>query len=252
MQQFFVGLHHPNVAGEFDAAFISVNAIRDRKSTFPANDWVMDSGAFSNVSKHGDHIETPKEYAAQVKRWSELASGNLMAAASQDYMCEDRVLRKTGLTIKKHQAMTVERYDEIMSNDLGGIHLLPVLQGAIPDDYLRHLDMYGDRLKQGMWVGVGSVCKRSDAADIARVLMAIKKARPDLLLHGFGATLTALRSQLVQSLLHTADSMAWSYAARREGRDSNSKHEAHAFVATVNAIASGWQETADIQERLFA
>jgi hypothetical protein len=248
--RFFVGLHHPNVAGEFDAAFISVRAIEKRKGPFPVNDWVMDSGAFTTISQHGKYLTEPHEYAAQIKRWS--TNGSLLAAVTQDYMCEPHIIAKTGLSVPEHQRMTVERYDALMACDLGGVYLMPVLQGWMPDDYLRHLEMYGDRIGHGAWVGVGSVCKRNRADNIAKVLRTIKAVRPDLRLHGFGATLTALQSPLVQSLLYTADSMAWSFAARREGRDSNSKHEAHAFVARVNGIAEGWQETADIQERLFA
>ena len=61
------------------------------------------------------------------------------------------------------------------------------------------------------------------------VLEAIKHERPDLRLHGFGIKTTALRRQLVRDLLFSADSMAWSYAARREGRDRNSPDEAAKF-----------------------
>jgi hypothetical protein len=39
---------------------------------------------------------------------------------------------------------------------------------------------------------------------------------------------TALSSSLVAELLHTADSMAWSYAARREDRNQNDWREAQA------------------------
>jgi len=248
--RFFVGLHHPSDAHEFDAAFISIRAIEKRKSDFRVNDWVMDSGAFSTIKTHGGYPSSPEDYAAQIKRWS--TNGNLLAAVTQDYMCEPDMLARTGMTVEQHQRLTVERYDAIMACDLGGIHLMPVLQGWMPDDYLRHIEMYGDRLKPGMWVGVGSVCKRNRAENIARVLGAIKAKRPDLRLHGFGATLTALKSPLVQSLLYTADSMAWSFAARREGRDPNGPAEAHKFVAAVNSYAEGWAETDLIQERLFA
>ena len=245
-----MGLHHPSDAHAFDSAFISVRAIEKRKSCFRVNDWVMDSGAFTTISQHGKYLTAPAEYAAQIKRWS--TNGNLLAAVTQDYMCEPHIIKRTGLSVPEHQRMTVERYDALMACDLGGVYLMPVLQGWMPEDYLRHIEMYGDRLKPGAWVGVGSVCKRNRPENIARVLLAIKGARPDLKLHGFGATLTALKSPLVSGLLHTADSMAWSFAARREGRDSNDPAEAHRFVAQVNSYAEGWAETDRVQERLFA
>ena len=42
-----------------------------------------------------------------------------------------------------------------------GVHLMPVLQGYLPSEYIC------DRLKEGMWVGIGSVCKRAVTRDHA-------------------------------------------------------------------------------------
>jgi hypothetical protein len=92
--RFFVGLHHPHVAGNFESAFISVNAIRNRKSAFPVNDWIMDSGAFTTIQKHHGYPHPVKEYADQIRRWKD--NGNLLAAVSQDYMCEKFMLELTG------------------------------------------------------------------------------------------------------------------------------------------------------------
>jgi hypothetical protein len=194
----------------------------------------MDSGAFRTLELHGGYPDPPEVYAAQIKRWS--TNGNLLAAVTQDYMCEGFMLAITGKTIEEHQRLTVERYDALMACDLGGVYLMPVLQGYAPADYVRHLEMYGDRLAPGAWVGVGSVCKRNgDPAAIEAVLLAIKRVRPDLRLHGFGVKTTALRSSLIRALLWTADSMAWSYAARREGRDGNNIREAIAFATRIQA-----------------
>jgi hypothetical protein len=54
-----------------------------------------------------------------------------------------------------------------------------------------------------------------------------------LRLHGFGLKLTALSSSVVRGCLYSADSMAWSYAARRQGRDVNDWNEARLFVQRV-------------------
>lgn len=229
--RFFVGLHHPHVAGNFDAAFISVNAIRNRKSCFPANDWIMDSGAFSTIAKHGHYPDSPAVYAEQIRRFKDC--GNLLAAVSQDYMCEKEMLAKTGLTVADHQRLTIERYDALVAEDTG-VYIMPVLQGYSPSEYRSHIRQYGDRLKTGMWVGVGSICKRNSSPFLIwRVLDAIKEERPDLLLHGFGLKKTALQEQIIRDLLHTADSMAWSFAARREGRNANDWREAKAFIEDI-------------------
>lgn len=230
--RFFVGLHHPHQAHRFDAAFISVNRIRDRRSPFAVNDWIMDSGAFSTILTHGGYPHGIEEYAAQIKRWSK--NGNLLAAVSQDYMCEPSMLELTGKTVAEHQRLTIERYDAILACDAGGVYLMPVLQGFEPSDYVEHIRQYGSRLRLGAWVGVGSVCKRNgNPAEVEAVLAAINGGRPDLRLHGFGLKTTALRSELVRELLYTADSMAWSYAARKQGRDGNSWLEAKRFADAI-------------------
>lgn len=231
--QFFTGLHHPADAVNFDCAFISVNTIRARKSPFPVNNWIMDSGAFTTIQKHGGYPHSPAEYAAQVKRWAK--NGNLLAAVSQDWMCEKVMLARTGLTVADHQRLTIERYDELdLVWDCGGVYIMPVLQGYAPEEYVSHIRQYGDRLSLGAWVGVGSVCKRNgDPKAIESVLLAINAERPDLRLHGFGLKQTAFKSKTVVSLLHTADSMAWSYAARKQGRDANSWREAKRWTNNV-------------------
>lgn len=223
--RFFTGLHQPSDAMHFDSAFISVNRLRSRKGPFVVGDWIMDSGAFTEISTHGRYRYSVKNYAEQIKRWSN--NGNLLASVAQDWMCEPWIIEKTGLNVDQHQKLTVQRYDELMACDTGGVYILPVLQGYAPEDYVRHIDMYGNRLAHGSWVGVGSICKRNgDPRQIAAVLMTIKNARPDLKLHGFGLKTTALASPFIRSMLETADSMAWSFHARMNGRNGNDWREA--------------------------
>lgn len=233
--RFFVGMHQPSDAGKVPAAFVSVNRLKSRKSAFLVGDWIMDSGAFTTVTKHGGYPETPGVYAAQIRRWA--SNGNLLAAVSQDYMCEPFVLERTGLTITDHQRLTIERYDGLLAAGTGGVYVMPVLQGYAPADYVAHLEQYGRRLAPGAWVGVGSVCKRNgDPKAILAVLRAIKSARPDLRLHGFGLKTTALKNAEIRDLLYSSDSMAWSFAARREGRDANSPMEALNFYNRIVGI----------------
>ncbi|HYF16298.1 MAG TPA: hypothetical protein VEA40_00415, partial [Ramlibacter sp.] len=212
--RFFIGLHQPADAKHFDAAFVSVNRLRSRKGPFAVGDWIMDSGAFTTINTHGGYPHPVSEYAAQIRRWA--GNGNLLAAVAQDYMCEPFMLKKTGMTVEQHQQLTVDRYDALVADDVAGVYIMPVLQGYEPQDYVRHIRLYAGRLAQGAWVGVGSVCKRNASPQsVEAVLLAIHRERPDLRLHGFGLKTTALRSALVHDLLHTADSMAWSFHARK-------------------------------------
>lgn len=195
----------------------------------------MDSGAFTEISTHGTYRHSVGEYAAEIRRWS--TNGNLLAAVSQDWMCEPWIIEKTGLSVLEHQRLTVERYDALLAEDTAGVYVLPVLQGYAPQDYIRHIRLYGDRLATGAWVGVGSICKRnSNARAIEAVLLAIHGERPDLQLHGFGLKSTALRSSLVFELLHTSDSMAWSFNARKQGRNPNDWREAKKWMRQIEGV----------------
>lgn len=236
---FYVGLHQPSDAKHFNRAFISVNRIRRRRKPIMADAWIMDSGAFTEISQYGEYRSSVFEYAAEINRWAD--DPKLVAAVSQDYMCEPFILQKTGLTVPDHQRLTVERYDAIRTLVDPRVYIMPVLQGYLVEDYLEHLKMYGERLPYGAYVGVGSVCKRNtNIRAVEEILTAIKRARPDLLLHGFGLKITALSSQTVRDCLHSADSMAWSFSARKQGRDANDWREAMAFVQKIDAYEPKW------------
>lgn len=223
-------LHH---AAKVRAAFISVHRLQRRRSAdFPVRTWIIDSGAFSTIVKHGGFPHPVEQYAAQIRKFRH--NGRLLRAVAQDYMCEPFMLAKTGLTVVEHQRLTIERYDALLACDTAGVAIMPVLQGYAPQDYVAHIRAYGHRLLPRMWVGVGSVCKRNSNPDaIAAVLLAIHRERPDLRLHGFGVKIAALISQLVRDLLFSADSMAWSFAARYEGRDAHNPAEAHRHARKV-------------------
>lgn len=240
---FFVGVHQPSDAHRLGACCISINRIRNRKSAFPVGDWIMDSGAFTEISTHGRYRHSVKEYADAARRW--VGNGNLLAIVAQDYMCEPFILEKTGLTIAEHQRLTVDRYDALMAEGLP-CHVMPVIQGFAPKDYADHVRQYGDRLAPGMWVGVGSVCKRQGNPMLTvAVLDAILTVRPDLRLHGFGVKISSLAHSGVRRRLYSSDSMAWSYSARKKGRSANNWREAQEFACRVNEgkiRMSYWQQ----------
>jgi len=52
----------------------------------------------------------------------------------------------------------------------------------------------------------------------------------------FGVKITAFASQIVVRALHSADSMAWSFAARKQGRNANDWREARDFLARMWAL----------------
>jgi hypothetical protein len=247
---FFVGLHQPADAKHFSLACISINRLRGRKKPISCPRVLVDSAAFTELNLHGTYRHDVEEYATELFRLHSTGVVRIAAAVAQDYMCEPFMLAKTGLTVDDHQRLTIERYDDLVASldrlfdGACPFPVMPVLQGYDPADYVRHVAAYGDRLRDRMWVGVGSVCKRNGApAKIVAVLECINAVRPDLALHGFGVKYTALEHPGVRALLTTADSMAWSFAARRQGRNANCWREALSFVASIESIDAGamWQ-----------
>lgn len=231
---FFTGIHDVHLAAKVPAACISAHRLQRRKSGFPSprRGWILDSGAFQTLAIHRGYPEPVATYAALIRRYAK--NGRLLAAVAQDYMCEEFMLEQTGLTVGDHQYLTIERFDQLSKEDCAGIYIMPVLQGYEADDYVEHIRDYGSRIGPRAWVGVGSVCKRnSNPAAVEAVLLAIHEERPDLRLHGFGVKITALARQLVRDLLFSSDSIAWSFAARWEGRDADDIEEAIRYSRRV-------------------
>lgn len=234
--KFFSGCSHPHLMPQFDQysipILISVNALFKKRANryhlrrsplSVKGEWILDSGAFSRISRlYGFKNHLPvKKYATIIRQFC--TTGKCLGAVSQDYMCESFVIDTTGLDIPSHQRLTVHRYDRLLEElDNPPVPIIPVLQGYEPQDYISHIRQYGQRLIQGMWVGVGSVCKRNSSPELVRqVLVAIKRERPDLKLHGFGLKLSCLRLGGIRDLLYSADSAAadlWSKPGDRKNR----------------------------------
>lgn len=214
---FFLGTHK---TGWLDHApfplFVSHRQLRQRKRLpVAACDWALDSGGFTALSTHGRWDEGPVRYADSVRRYQD-EIGRLQWAAPQDWMCEPAVRELTGMSVEEHQQRTVEnvlRLRQVASD----IPFVPVLQGWDLADYPRHVEMYdraGLDLTTEPVVGVGSVCRRQATSEIAALTADL--AGHGIRLHGFGVKTSGL--SLYGEHLTSADSMAWSFAARYEPR----------------------------------
>lgn len=136
--------------------------------------------------------------------------GSLDWAAPQDWMCEPWILQKTGLTIYDHQCLTIESFLRLRAKSKA--HVIPVLQGWNLMDYHRHFEMYqqaGIELDTEPTVGIGSVCRRQSTEEIEQIVGSLQ----GLNLHGFGVKTNGLSRY--GDKLFSADSMAWSFRARR-------------------------------------
>ena len=229
----YTGTHIPAHAHALPRAMISINRLQNRVGDFAANHWVLDSGAFTRLSHHRPHLP-PQAYADQAARWA--SCGTLDAVVTQDYMCEPHIIALTGLSVPIHQDLTTTNY-LILRQLLPQLYVMPVIQGFHPQDYAEHTAHLSPYLPPSAWTGVGSLCKRQGTpARISAILSAITSVRPDLRLHGFGVKTTALRQADIWHRLHSTDSAAWSYAARRRGnpKDRNSLKACLAWTHQIN------------------
>ena len=244
---FYLGTHQPHWLWRAGfPLFVSHRQLARRRSLRPALcRWGLDSGGFTELSLHGRWVTPVGEYAAAAAGYAGRVGG-LDFGAPQDWMCEPSMLARTGLPVREHQDRTVASYLELrqIAPDLPW---LPVVQGWHLADYLACTDLYGAAgvdLAAAPRVGLGSVCRRQSTAEIAVIVAAL--ARRGLRLHGFGVKTGGLH--LYGHLLASADSMAWSYAARREPPLPNCA--GHANCANCLAYATRWR--ADLLGRLAA
>lgn len=214
MTHFYLGTHRPHWLRLYDLPlFVSHRTLKTYKTLPRAlHAWALDSGGFTELSSYGGWTVTPRDYLAAVRRYRD-EIGRLDWASPQDWMCEPFITAKTGKTVAEHQRLTVENFLELRSL-AADLPIIPVLQGWLPDDYLRHADAYaaaGVDLAAEVRVGVGSVCRRQDTGTAREIFTRLNAS--GLSLHGFGVKLAGLRVYADQ--LASADSMAWSFRGRR-------------------------------------
>jgi hypothetical protein len=239
--EFWLGVHHSHwLATAGVPLFVSRARLVGRK-VFPRAiaPWAQDSGGFTEVARHGRYTFGARQYATETRRHAD-EIGHLQWAAPCDFMCEPFVLQKTGLTIQEHQRRTIESYLELSALE-PSIQWAPVLQGWHEADYLDHVEQYdraGVALASLPTVGIGSICRRQHTTEAEQVIwrlhgMGLRN------LHGFGFKVQGL--QRAGAALHSADSMAWSFSARREdGAWCGSK--THKNCANCLPYALHWRE----------
>lgn len=204
-----------------------------------AGAWSLDSGGFTQLNTNGQWSVTADEYADAVMKYQE-GIGGLDWASPQDWMCEPWIIEKTGKSVAAHLELTVASYLELKTL-APDAPFIPVLQGWEMDDYLKCAELYesaGVRLADCPTVGVGSVCRRQSTDDIGTIMANLSEL--GLNLHGFGVKITGLKKYA--KYLTSADSMAWSYAARvRPIRLPGCEHDKCSYCMTW---ALQWRESA--------
>jgi hypothetical protein len=243
---FYLGTHQPHWLWHPDAdfpLFVSHRALSRYAKLQPStSDWALDSGGFTELSTYGEWRTTAAEYVRATARYDrEAGYGTLGWAAPQDWMCEPFILALTGLSVAEHQRRTVASFLELRDLWPGesdqGCPFMPVLQGWEPADYHRCWQMYaaaGVELRDYPVVGLGSVCRRQGTREIADLIGSLT---PALALHGFGVKSGGLGAAGHE--LTSADSLAWSFSARRQAPMAGHPHK---NCANCLPYAAAWRD----------
>lgn len=236
---FYLGTHQPHwLAFAGFPLFVSRRRLVEYRTLPRAKGlWAQDSGGFTELSMYGEWTINATEYIRLTRRFRD-EIGNMQWAAPMDWMCEPFILAKTRSSVESHQRRTVRNYVGLMEQ-APDVPWIPVLQGWQPSDYLRCIDLYQlyrVDLTKCPTVGVGSICRRQGEVRIAMLLDEL--CRHGLHLHGFGIKLKGL--ELAATSLYSADSMAWSFDARR--KPTQCGNTTHKNCANCFIYAKEWRD----------
>jgi hypothetical protein len=201
--------------------------------------WALDSGAYTELSAYGSWRWNGRRYAEQVQHFAR-SSGGLQWATIQDWICSPLVLTKTGLSIQQHQRRTVQSLCELRRY-APEVNWLPVLQGWGLQSYMQHIAMYkaaGFRLEDEHLVGVGSVASRQ--TDPMLPLLFSELQSKGLALHAFGLSILGL--ERVHRSIASADSMVWSFIARRRQLKHSACKQHHKVCNNCLVFALWWRQ----------
>ena len=186
---------------------LSYNYVRKLKMPWRMQiPFMMDSGAFAVILKYGKYPFTPEEYALGIEKW------HPDVAWTMDYPCEPSVQKKGQYGPVSAQEMTITNQLKLL--DLNTDTQM-VVQGWTVQDYLENIDRIKDQGLLTERLGIGSICRRGQNREIARIIRAIHNNVPSWVkLHGFGIKVSALKYTDAKFNLHSVDSQSWGYEMR--------------------------------------
>lgn len=239
MTELYLGTHEPSWLGRSPLPlFLSIERARRFGRRAALNGWALDSGGYTRLHL-GGWTTSPAEYLEAVYRLDDRCPG-MRWAAPQDWMCEPSALAATGRTVDQHQRLTVDNFLELHAIDERRL-IIPAVQGWAPGDHERCVDLYTDAgvdLRAFPLVGVGTICRRQDTSEIHGIVRALRSH--GLRMHGFGVKSGGI--ERYGHLLTSADSLAWSYRARRAAGDGTPPlcGGSHRSCANCYAWAHAW------------
>ncbi|OYZ89710.1 MAG: hypothetical protein B7Y00_01060, partial [Sphingomonadales bacterium 17-56-6] len=159
-------------------------------------------------------------------------------------LCVEPEIARDRQTVLERIAKTValNRECRLAAEDAGiADRLMPVIQGATADDYLRCFDAMSAHLHPGMVIGVGSMCRRKTGGDdgVIAIMERLDRELPaGILLHGFGIKSgKASEIAMMHHRIASVDSQAYGVRARQMAIEERQRNptfsKSNAFVAEV-------------------
>jgi len=207
IQEFYYGTSWHWPLPYLPRVMLSYNMLRKIKTTWDINiPFMMDSGAFAVILKYGKYPFTLEEYAEGIAKW------HPDIAWTMDYPCEPSVQKRGGYNPKTAQELTMD--NQIRLLDLN-TNTQMVVQGWEISDYLANLDRIKEQGLLTEHLGIGSICRRGQTTQIARIIRAVHNNVPGWVkLHGFGVKVSVLADTDAKFHLYSADSESWDYERR--------------------------------------
>jgi len=200
----------------------------------------LDSAGFHAQAAWGGFPWTPESYIFDL-----CAAYPWTRFSSMDLCVEEEVARDR-IEVRERVAKTValNLLCQRLSEDVGiADRLMPVIQGSLPEDYLRCYDSMSAMIGERRVIGVGSMCRRKTTGDdgIVAVVEALdRELPPGVRLHLFGLKSDAAEAVAgLDGRVVSIDSQAYGVTARKEANERRLRQpdfsKSNEFVAGIMA-----------------
>lgn len=200
----------------------------------------LDSAGFHAQAAWGGYPWTPEAYVhglCAAYPWTRFSSMDL---------CVEEEVARDRIEVRERVAKTValNHACQRLSADLGiQDRLMPVIQGSLPEDYLRCYDSLSAMIGEERVIGVGSMCRRRTTGDdgILAVVEALHRELPrGVTLHLFGLKSDAAEAVAdLDGRVASIDSQAYGVTARKEAGERRRREpefsKSNEFVAGIMA-----------------
>lgn len=204
----------------------------------------IDSAGFVAMAMHGGYFWTTESYVFElcthpaIKRFSSMDLCVEQEVANNRHEVEERLAKTINLNFAcARHAKEAGIYEKLM----------PVIQGATADDYLRCFDRISTIVRPGATIGVGSMCRRPTRGPdgSTAVLEALDRNLPkDVRLHLFGLKSDGAEAACVfGDRIDSVDSQSYGIRARRIANDERAKNPAFSKTNVFLAkVMSDWYQ----------